>query len=101
MTSVLESLGWGSHEGFTVGARRVGRVVIMHGASAEVIWQEPDGAEGSGLCSLAKGLSRTPVAGDWVVVSDRRITELGAASCAGPIDTVVRPRRWPRTWTWS
>lgn len=76
MTSVLESLGWGSHEGFTVGARRVGRVVIMHGASAEVIWQEPDGAEGSGLCSLAKGLSRTPVAGDWVVVSDRRITEV-------------------------
>ena len=54
----------------------VGRVVIMHGASANVIWQEPDGVEGSGLCSLARGLAPIPVAGDWVEVKDRRITDV-------------------------
>jgi len=50
----------------------------MHGASANVIWQEPDGTEGSGLCSLARGLSMTPVAGDWVAVEERRIIEVRA-----------------------
>jgi ribosome biogenesis GTPase len=48
----------------------------MHGASANVIWQESDGTEGSGLCSLAKGLVKTPVAGDWVAVHERRIIDV-------------------------
>ncbi len=50
----------------------------MHGASANVIWQESDATEGSGLCSLAKGLAKTPVAGDWVAVQERRIVDVMA-----------------------
>lgn len=77
MTTVLESLGLSPHERFSMDPEKcVGRVVIMHGASANVIWQGRDGAEGSGLCSLAKGLPSTPVAGDWVEVRDRRITDV-------------------------
>ncbi len=77
MTSVLESLGLSGHEDFVADARRcIGRVVIMHGVNADVIWQDPDGTEGSGLCSLAKGLTRTPVAGDWVVVAEGRVIEV-------------------------
>jgi ribosome biogenesis GTPase len=75
--TVLESLGLGSRDRFILDpASCYGRVVIMHGASANVIWQEPDGTEGSGLCSLAKGLAKTPVAGDWVVVKERRIVDV-------------------------
>lgn len=75
--TVLESLGLGPHEHFSFDqTMSLGRVVIMHGASANVIWQEPEGTEGSGLCSLAKGLTKTPVAGDWVVVLDRRIVDV-------------------------
>ena len=78
MTSnVLASLGWSEDETFDVDPRvSVGRVVIMHGASADVIWQTPDGREDAALCSLAKGLATTPVAGDWVVVRGRRIVEV-------------------------
>lgn len=76
-TTVLESLGLRSSEGFSVEAATcLGRVIIMHGASANVIWQESDGTEGSGLCSLAKGLFKTPVAGDWVCVTERRIVDV-------------------------
>ncbi len=74
---MLESLGLGADEDFSFDeAACLGRVVIMHGASANVIWQECDGSEGSGLCSLAKGLAKTPVAGDWVVVLERRIVDV-------------------------
>ncbi len=75
--NVLESLGLSAREGFSLDpTRSLGRVVIMHGASANVIWQESDGTEGSGLCSLAKGLAKTPVAGDWVAVQERRIVDV-------------------------
>jgi ribosome biogenesis GTPase len=75
--TALESLGLSSRDQFILDpASCYGRVVIMHGASANVIWQEPDGTEGSGLCSLAKGLAKTPVAGDWVVVKERRILDV-------------------------
>ena len=77
--TVLESLGLTSHEMFAVVADfHLGRVVIMHGASADVIWQEQSGAESSGLCALAKGLAKTPVAGDWVRVQEDRIVEVMA-----------------------
>ncbi len=77
MTTILESLGRGPRDDLS-GANDgvVGRVVIVHGASADVIWQEPDGSEGSGLCSLSRSLDVTPVAGDWVCVSDDRITRV-------------------------
>lgn len=74
--TVLESLGLSPKDRFEVaGDISVGRVIIMHGASANVIWQSP-GGEDAGLCTLAKGLARTPVAGDWVQVSDRRIIDV-------------------------
>jgi ribosome biogenesis GTPase len=77
MTTVLESLGRSDLDHLDVAPDQlVGRVVIMHGASADVIWQGRDGAEASGLCSLARNLEKTPVAGDWVVVSDERIVKV-------------------------
>ncbi|MBW4030886.1 MAG: ribosome small subunit-dependent GTPase A [Acidobacteria bacterium] len=77
MVSVLESLGLSARDQFRgdTGAG-IGRVVIMHGASANVIWQTVDGGEDAGLCSLAKGLPVTPVAGDWVVIADRRVVDV-------------------------
>ncbi len=79
LRSVLGSLGMSESEMSALSPNVcVGRVVIMHGASANVIWQELDGSEGSGLCSLAKGLTSTPVAGDWVVVEERRIIDVVA-----------------------
>lgn len=75
--NVLESLGMNPREQFTIDpGTSLGRVVIMHGASANVIWQTSDGDEDAGLCSLAKGLAKTPVAGDWVEVKDRRIIDV-------------------------
>lgn len=75
--SVLDSLGMSAKDKFVVDSGDgLGRVIIMHGASANVIWQEAGGDECAGLCALAKGLTKTPVAGDWVRVSDRRITEV-------------------------
>jgi len=77
MTTVLMSLGLSDVDHFDVApGDMVGRVVIMHGASADVIWQGPGGAEVHGLCSLARNLDTTPVAGDWVVVSDERIVRV-------------------------
>ena len=77
MATVLESLGRSDLDHFDVGPKDlVGRVVIMHGASADVIWQDAGGAEDAGLCTLAKNLEKTPVAGDWVVVLDERIVRV-------------------------
>lgn len=79
MVTVLESLGRSDLDDFSGALDAVvGRVVIMHGASADVIWQDLDGSEDAGLCSLAKNLDKTPVAGDWVVVSDGRIVAVVA-----------------------
>ncbi len=77
MITVLESLGWGPQDDL-LGARDAanGRVVIVHGANAHVTWQSRVGAEESGLCSFAKSLDVTPVAGDWVRVDDGRITKV-------------------------
>jgi ribosome biogenesis GTPase len=77
MTTVLESLGLRARDALYVPPDElIGRVVIVHGASADVIWQRADGVEDSGLCSLAKGLSKTPVAGDWVAVRDGRVVQV-------------------------
>ena len=79
MTTVLQSLGVSTRDTFVAPADAcLGRVIIMHGAGANVIWQEHDGTEGAGLCSLAKGLSQTPVAGDWVVIEERRVVDVMA-----------------------
>jgi ribosome biogenesis GTPase / thiamine phosphate phosphatase len=77
MTTVLERLGLSPQDDLSDAQDAlVGRVVIMHGASADVIWQTRDGREDSALCSLSKQLGLTPVAGDWVTLSDQRITRI-------------------------
>lgn len=76
MTTVLESLGWGPDDLLGAADATVGRVVIVHGASADVIWQSREGVEVAGLCSLSKNLDVTPVAGDWVCVDDERIAKV-------------------------
>jgi ribosome biogenesis GTPase len=77
MVSILESLGLSSHDRIpTTAGAQYGRIVIVHGASADVIWQGDDGAERSGRCSLAKGLEVTPVAGDWAEILDERVVRV-------------------------
>jgi ribosome biogenesis GTPase len=75
--TVLESLGWGPDDDLSGAADEVvGRVVIVHGSSANVIWQSRTGVEKAGLCSMSKNLGVTPVAGDWVCVDEERITRV-------------------------
>jgi len=54
----------------------LGRVSIVHGANAEVIWFEPGGHEAVTLCNLSPGIDVRPVAGDWVGIRDDRIASV-------------------------
>lgn len=54
----------------------VGRVVISHGASADVIWIGDDDLEVDARCEFEANLDLIPVAGDWVVVRDDRIAKV-------------------------
>ncbi len=49
------------HEGMNLG-----RVSIVHGSHAEVIWCHRDGHEEVSACQYATNLNLRPVAGDWV-----------------------------------
>jgi ribosome biogenesis GTPase len=51
----------------------VGRVSIVHGAHAEVIWCRSDGQEEISTCQYATNLNLRPVAGDWVSLRDKYI----------------------------
>ncbi len=51
----------------------LGRVSIVHGANAEVIWFEPAGGEVVTLCHFSPGIDPRPVAGDWVAILDDHI----------------------------
>jgi len=50
-----------------------GRVSIVHGTSAEVIWAGAHGEEMTTTCQFATNLNLSPVAGDWVSVHDGHI----------------------------
>jgi ribosome biogenesis GTPase len=52
----------------------LGRVSIVHGASAEVIWCHDTGREELSTCQFATNLNLSPVAGDWVVLRDGHVT---------------------------
>jgi len=48
----------------------LGRVSIVHGSHAEVIWCHDDGREELSTCQFATNLNLRPVAGDWVTLRD-------------------------------
>lgn len=72
---VLQSLGLAEGAGVEFSARP-GRVSIVHGTSAEVIWASERGEEVTTTCQFATNLNLSPVAGDWVSVRDGSITEV-------------------------
>lgn len=82
MSSALDGLGdlgWPPNEDldFLDGDERPGRVSIMHGGSAEVIWF-PEDKPIETLFELRHDLPLTPVAGDWVAIGGgeiRRVRE--------------------------
>jgi ribosome biogenesis GTPase len=55
---------------------RLGRVSIVHGANADVIWCRDDGREALSNCHFATNLNQRPVAGDWVAHYDDHISKV-------------------------
>ena len=77
MNPILQKLGLTELDNLDGGAGMdVGRVVISHGASADVIWVGSDGLEVDARCELGANLNLIPVAGDWVVVREDRIVKV-------------------------
>ncbi len=70
----LVDLGWpeGEEPDFWDADERPGRVSIMHGGSAEVIWFPGDEPVET-LFELRHDLALTPVAGDWVAIGGEEI----------------------------
>jgi ribosome biogenesis GTPase len=54
----------------------LGRVSIVHGDHAQVIWCAADGHEKVSTCQYATNLNLRPVAGDWVSLRDTYIVEV-------------------------
>ena len=68
------ALGLTSADQYEVGdGAALGRVSIVHGANANVIWFDSRGEEVESLCRLLPGVDPRPIAGDWVVVRDGQI----------------------------
>ena len=55
---------------------RPGRVSIVHGATAEVIWVDERDHEVISTCQFASVLNLSPVAGDWVSILDGYVVEV-------------------------
>jgi ribosome biogenesis GTPase len=55
-----------------------GRVSIVHGANAEVVWSDAGGHETTSICHFATTLTLRPVAGDWVGVRGDHIVSISA-----------------------
>jgi ribosome biogenesis GTPase len=68
---VLRTLGLGkaSDVSFSSGSNP-GRVSIVHGTTADVIWCDASGAESTTTSQFATTLNLSPVAGDWVSLHD-------------------------------
>lgn len=77
MNKVLESFGLSARDSLD-GAEglNVGRVVIVHGESADVMWLDDDGVEVTSRCAFETALNLIPVAGDWVGVRDGRVARV-------------------------
>jgi ribosome biogenesis GTPase len=71
---VLRTLGKTDRDQLDVAVGlHVGRVSIVHGAHAEVIWCDDRGQEVVATCQYATNLNLRPVAGDWVSLRDSYI----------------------------
>ena len=74
---VYQSLGRTKNEFLLVeGGQNLGRVSIVHGANAEVIWCSGDGVETASLCTFGATLNERPVAGDWVALTGTHIVRV-------------------------
>lgn len=54
----------------------VGRIVISHGASADVVWVGDDDLEVEARCEFEANLDLIPVAGDWVAIREERVAKV-------------------------
>ncbi len=71
VVGVLRTLGLGdSADVAFVDDASPGRVSIVHGTTADVIWSDESGAEQASTSQFATNLNLSPVAGDWVSVRD-------------------------------
>jgi ribosome biogenesis GTPase / thiamine phosphate phosphatase len=78
---VLRTLGLGtpSDVEFSTDANP-GRVSIVHGTTADVIWCDEFGAERTSTSQFATTLNLSPVAGDWVSVRDGYVISVSSRS---------------------
>jgi ribosome biogenesis GTPase / thiamine phosphate phosphatase len=71
VVAVLRTLGLASESDVVfVADANPGRVSIVHGTTADVIWCDPSGRETTSTSQFATNLNLSPVAGDWVSVRD-------------------------------
>jgi len=77
MNPVLERLGLTALDNLDEATgMNVGRVVISHGASADVVWVGADDQEVDARCEFEANLDLIPVAGDWVAIRGDRIAKV-------------------------
>lgn len=71
---VLRTLGMTESDDLAIGeGLHLGRVSIVHGATAEVVWCDGDGGEHISTCHFLSSLEQRPVAGDWVGLRGKQI----------------------------
>lgn len=75
----LTGVGWpsGREPDFLDQGQRPGRVSIMYGAIAEVIWFPDDTVSRTTRFTLRRNLNLRPVAGDWVSIADDELVSVG------------------------
>ncbi|HEY5265345.1 MAG TPA: ribosome small subunit-dependent GTPase A [Acidimicrobiales bacterium] len=77
MNKVLQTFGLTTRDALDeANGMNVGRVVIVHGERAEVIWLSDEGEEVLSQCEFEANLNLVPVAGDWVGVRGERIARV-------------------------
>lgn len=77
MREILRTLGWTPDDDVATPVDACpGRVSIVHGANAEVIWTDLEGRETTSICHFAVTMNLRPVAGDWVGVRDGHIVSI-------------------------
>jgi ribosome biogenesis GTPase len=77
MNKVLQTFGLTARDALDEAkGMNVGRVVIVHGERAEVIWLSDDGVEELSQCEFEANLNLVPVAGDWVGVRGGRVARV-------------------------
>ena len=77
VVGVLRTLGLGEASDVIFSTdSNPGRVSIVHGTTADVIWCDESGAESTTTSQFATALNLSPVAGDWVSVRDGYVTSV-------------------------